>query len=230
MAELTDSFRVIAINLLGYGSTPHWTSSRLQSLDDQADLIDLLTSDLSEPINIVGHSFGGSVAMCAAMRLGKRVDKLVLLEPNPFNLLNDNGRYEAYTEACRLRDIVKTHGSANQWIVAAEKFADYWGGPGTWAATPTDRRETFAQAIKPNFHEWDAVMNAGFDLALLGHRLPERTLVVSDPNTVRPIKEIVELMRESCPWQFETISEGGHMAPLTRPELVNPIVRRFLSA
>jgi hypothetical protein len=55
------------------------------------------------------------------------------------------------------------------------------------------------------------------------------TLVVSDPSTRRPIREIVEILEEACPqWSYRSIAEGGHMAPLTQPELVNPIVRAFL--
>jgi len=51
---------------------------------------------------------------------------------------------------------------------------------------------------------------------------------VSDPNTVLPIREIASLLRGCCPtWTFREVT-GGHMAPLTRPDLVNPIVTAFL--
>ena len=50
-------------------------------------------------------------------------------------------------------------------------------------------------------------------------------------DTRRPIREIVEILDEACPhWSFRSVAEGGHMAPLTQPELVNPIVRAFLDA
>ena len=59
--------------------------------------------------------------------------------------------------------------------------------------------------------------------------LPEATLVVSDPMTVSPIREIIALLRGACPkWTFREIAGGGHMAPLTRPDIVNPLVRAFL--
>ena len=58
--------------------------------------------------------------------------------------------------------------------------------------------------------------------------LPRETLVVCDPNTVLPIREITALLRRSCPmWTFADAA-GGHMAPLTRPDLINPIVVSFL--
>jgi pimeloyl-ACP methyl ester carboxylesterase len=58
-----------------------------------------------------------------------------------------------------------------------------------------------------------------------------KTLVLSAADTRRPIREIVEILSRSCPsWSFAQLPEGGHMAPLTRPDLVNPLVRRFLDA
>jgi hypothetical protein len=45
------------------------------------------------------------------------------------------------------------------------------------------------------------------------------------------IREIVAIFAEACPhWTFHAIAGGGHMAPLTRPEPVNPVVRHFLDA
>ena len=59
--------------------------------------------------------------------------------------------------------------------------------------------------------------------------LPSKTLVVTARETNRPIREIVALMRERCAtWRFEQITDGGHMAPLTRPDLINPIVSACL--
>jgi hypothetical protein len=112
--------------------------------------------------------------------------------------------------------------------VAAEKFADYWGGAGVWAQTPPERREAFAQALKPNFFEWDAVMNETTPLQEWARLLPRETLVVADPNTVLPIREITALLRRSCPpWTYREVT-GGHMAPLTRPDLINPLIVSFL--
>jgi hypothetical protein len=59
--------------------------------------------------------------------------------------------------------------------------------------------------------------------------LPKATLLVCDPNTVLPIREITAVLRRSCPvWAYKEVAGGGHMAPLTRPDLINPIVSSFL--
>ncbi len=71
----------------------------------------------------------------------------MLLEPNPVYLLAQSGHVEGFAEAMALGDCVKKFGALGLWHIAAERFA------GTWEATPPDRRETFTQALKPNFFE-----------------------------------------------------------------------------
>ena len=59
--------------------------------------------------------------------------------------------------------------------------------------------------------------------------LTAKILVVSDKSTRLPIREIVDIFAQACPhWSFRFTTDGGHMAPLTRPDLINPIVREFL--
>jgi len=49
---------------------------------------------------------------------------LILLEPNPFYLLKQDGRTRAYLESRGLRDHVKSFGTLGDWASVAERFAD----------------------------------------------------------------------------------------------------------
>ena len=166
-----DRYRVLAISLFGYGETTPWPGAAPQSLYAQAQLVMALCNELPAPLNLVGHSFGGSV-----------VGSLILLEPNPFYLLKQNGRTEAFLESRGLRDHVKCYGALGDWSKVAERFADYWLGEGAWRAMPEKRRTTFAESIPPNFHEWDAVMEEETTIEDWKN-LKARTLVVSDAAT-----------------------------------------------
>ena len=226
--SLKDRYRVLAINLFGYGETTSWPGDSPQSLYAQAQLVIALCEDLSSPVHLVGHSFGGSVALKAAMLLGSRVANLILLEPNPFYLLGQNGRTKAYLESRSLRDHVKCFGSLGDWLKVAERFANYWLGDGSWSTMNEKRRAAFAEYLPPNFHEWDAVMEEKTTIEEW-KAISAKTLVVSDKATRLPIREIVDIFAQACPhWSFRSITEGGHMAPLTRPDLINPIVQEFL--
>ena len=143
-----------------------------------------------EDVYLVGHSFGGSVEIKTATRLNGHVTRLLLLETNQFYLLAQQGRHEAFAEAMALRNCIKRYGALGEWTTAAETFADYWNGPGSWRDMTAERRAVFADMLKPNFSEWDAVMDETTPAEQWADLLPRATLQIVDPGTVLPIREI----------------------------------------
>jgi pimeloyl-ACP methyl ester carboxylesterase len=230
MDDLKGQFRVRAVNLFGYGRTPPWLGGATQSLDDQAALVEAVLPPDADEVYLVGHSLGGSVAMKAAARLRSRVTKLVLLEPNAINLLAQAGYDAAFAEVKEQRDCIKKFGALGEWATVAEKFADYWSGAGSWRDMSPERRDAFTKALKPNFFECDALINETTSAIQWAQLLPRATMLLCDPNTVQPIRTITAILRSTCPeWAYEEVMGGGHMAPLRRPDLINPLVRSFLS-
>ena len=226
--DLQPHFRVLAVNLFGYGETSAWNEEATQTIADQAELVLRLVRDIPGPVRIVGHSFGGSVACKAAAMLGKRASHLFLFEPGLFHLLAQNGRREAYAEVAALRDFIRFHGKKGHWEAVAERFIEYWIGDGGWAATPHHRRLAYMQLLRPNYYEWDCV---GSDQTTIEEfdRVPARAMMVYSSGARRASREIAQLFAEKCPnWSVVRIGEGGHMAPLTHPEVVNPLIANFL--
>jgi pimeloyl-ACP methyl ester carboxylesterase len=226
---LKDRYRVLALNLYGYGRTSSWSGDVPQTLEHQAGLVLALCSENSGPVHIVGHSFGGGVALKAASLLGSRVGKLIVYEPIPFYLLHQHDRHLEYSEVDVLSASVKKLGTSGEWSQAAELFADYWSGQGTWKSMPEQRQATFIAALPHSFHEWDAALYETTTIDDL-KGIAARTLVMYSSQASDPIRGIVQILRNSCPhWTFTRISDGGHMAPLTNPGVVNPLVRQFLN-
>ena len=226
--DLGDRYQVLAINLFGYGETSPWPARTALTLADQADLVEALCETVSRPVRLVGHCFGGSVALKTAERLGDRLAGLVLLEPNPFHLLAAHGRTDAYGEICALRDVVQRHGRIGDWHGVAQRFADYANGEGTWSGMSPARQQVFVKLLRPTLHEWDALMNENVPLDRW-RDLPVPTLLAHAADTQAPILELIQLFHNACPhWAAAELPEGGHMAPLSRPDLVNPVVADFL--
>jgi pimeloyl-ACP methyl ester carboxylesterase len=226
--ELEPHSRVLAPNLFGYGDTTAWQQDGSQTLADQANLVLRVAEQVPGRIRLVGHSFGGSVALKAAAMLGDRVSHLFLFEPNPFYLLAQNGRADAYAEAMELRDFIKSYGAKGDWAAVAQRFVDYWLGDGAWAVTPEQRQLAYMRLLRPNYYEWDCMKSDAIAIENVA-QLSAKAMLVYSAGARRPIREIAQLIEERCPnWSVATVAEGGHMAMLTHPHLVNPLVTKFL--
>ena len=103
-------------------------------------------------------------------------------------------------------------------------FVDYWTGAGTWAAMPDERRQNTMAMLPPVVHEWD--------MATTGLRPLEGWRAITAPvhlihaaDTRAPTRAIVDLLAKTYPdWRVDEVPSGGHMAPLARPDLVNPLI------
>jgi pimeloyl-ACP methyl ester carboxylesterase len=229
--DLQGRFLVRAINMFGYGDTPAWSRAEPPSLDDYAELLARAVPDTADKVHLVGHSFGGAVAMRAAQRLRGRVDSLVLVEPSLFYLLKVGGRHRAFSEIFTLSERMKKQAAAGAVERAAERFIDYWTGPGAWAASSAQRQSNYARAVGLVLREWDVILDGDTTLAQWRDGLPSRTLIISSSKPMDPSLGVMEVLSETCSdWAFERIPEGGHMAPITHPHVVNPVIARFLAA
>lgn len=227
--QLKPRYRVLAPNLLGYGGTTPWTVDGTQTLRDAAEVLLAVAEGLDGPLRLVGHSWGGGVALRAASVLGERVSHLAVFEPMVPFLLKAHGRTEAAAEAQSLHDDVKRFGGARAWEALAARFIDFFNGDGAWAATPEERRRIIAAQIEPNVYEWDSLdePHTAETFATVG----ARTLLMRCANGRLVTHDTVEVLREAYPhWSFVEVGEGGHMAPLVRPDLVNPVLSAFLDA
>jgi pimeloyl-ACP methyl ester carboxylesterase len=231
VSNLAEHARVRAVNLFGYGATAPWNGPYPPTLGDYARLVAQAVPDTADEISLVGHSFGAAVAMqAAADHLRGRVKHLVLIEPSLFYLLEQSGRHEAFGEINGLATRTRAHIRAGDPAAAAEEFIDYWCGEGTWAAGSPARQAALAQSIAVLQHEWDAILTGEMTPAAWIAALPRHTLLMSSAWTTRPSREIVDLLLDARPdWTFASICDASHMAPLTHPHLVNPLIKGFLT-
>jgi pimeloyl-ACP methyl ester carboxylesterase len=230
MCDMADHALIRAVNLFGYGNTPASSGANPPSLEDFAELVAQVVPNGTADISLVGHSLGGAVAMqAAAGQLKGRVKSLVLIEPSLFGLLDLYDCRESFDEISKLAAYTMQCIGDERHEAAAERFIDYWCGSGTWAASSANRKASFIQSIALLPHEWNAVLGEATKSAEWIGALPQRTLLMSSTTTSHPSREIVEALLVARPdWKFARICGAGHMAPLTHPHVVNPIIRHFL--
>jgi pimeloyl-ACP methyl ester carboxylesterase len=81
MDRLAGRFRVLAVDLYGSGKSPRWPDDRPLSLADEAALLAPVLSAAGDRFHVIGHSYGGAVALEVALAEPGRIESLVLFDP-----------------------------------------------------------------------------------------------------------------------------------------------------
>jgi pimeloyl-ACP methyl ester carboxylesterase len=226
--ELKDRYRFIAVNLYGYGATTAWPAEKTQTLADQARLVAAAASTIEGPVILVGHSMGGAVALETAITLGNRTRLVIVFEPILFYLLKRHGEPEAFAEIEAIADGFRARGARNEWESVGEMFVDYWSLSGSWAAMSADRRAGLLEVLPNVTHDWDSTIPNGRPIVDWG-RIAAPVHVIQADDTRLSTRRVAAVLAANFPhWHFHRVVAGGHMAPLARPDLVNPLIASIL--
>ena len=226
MEQLGERYHVIAPDLYGCGKSPAWPGERPMWLDDQIDLLAPAFERAGERFHLVGHSYGGAIALKAALRFTAKLESLVLYEPVLFSVLLDAAPHSPPArEILAVRDDVL----AAEPAAAAERFIDYWMGKGTWAATPDPRRAALVDAVQAQKPEWHSACHEPTPLEALA-ALDVPALLMTGTSSTAAARAVARLVGGVLPRvRVEEIEGLGHMAPVTHPAAVNARIERFLA-
>jgi pimeloyl-ACP methyl ester carboxylesterase len=229
MDALAPKFHVLAADGYGAGKSPPWPTGRTITLHDEVALLEPVLARAGDGFALVGHSYGGSVALIAALTYPKRVRAMALYEPTLFSLVDAES--PPPNDADGIRDTVERAAAALEAgddYRAAGYFIDFWMGEGSWAKTPENRKAPIAAAGR-NIRGWaHCLMRERTPLAafasldvpvlyMIGRKSPASSRGVAKILTrVLPRVEVVEF------------ADLGHMAPVTHPDAVNAAIARFL--
>jgi len=217
---------VVAPDLYGYGVTPAWAGRGVFSLAHEAALVETVLDDLGEPVHLVGHSYGGAVALHMALANPHRLRSLSLIEPVAFHLLRhgDAADWAALQEILAVARHVTAAVAAGDLAAGCERFVDYWTGPGAWAALPAPKRDALAPRLSKVALDFQATLNAAArieDVPAIG--VP--TLLLQGGRTATPTRRICRLLAEALPdARLHVIAGAGHMLPLTHRDEVHGLV------
>jgi pimeloyl-ACP methyl ester carboxylesterase len=226
MELLAPKFHVLAADSYGAGKSPPWPERPIR-LKDEVALLEPVFERAGNPFALVGHSYGGAIALVAAAMKGHRVSALALYEPTLFALVDKESPHDVDGIRNAVTAARASLGKGDA-AAAARIFIDFWMGPGSFNGMPERNREAIAASVV-NIQGWkDALFGeptplkafAKLDLPVLlmvGTASPLSSRAVAQRlSRVLPRVDVVEL-------------EGlGHMGPVTHPDTVNDVIRRFL--
>jgi lipase len=229
--HLEGRFRVITPDLPGYGGSEAAKGRALGLGGDAGQIIGLLAT-LGEPAHLVGHSFGGAVALKIARLRPDLVRSLTLIEPAAFHLLRGAGRDEqALADMIgALARLIADAARAGRRDAAIAAFVDFWNGAGAWGRTSEGLRASLAGSLDAVLANFAAIAWERDRLA--DHARTDLPTLAAFGLESRPVAmRVTEMIAETLPQAaLRMIPEAGHMAPLTDPHVVDPMIAAHLVA
>lgn len=202
-------------SILGYGLSDETRTTTDCSIDHEVELIAALARQIARPVHLVGHSFGGTVALAAVLE--EKIDALSLatFEANPISLL-EPAHPELFAEAQ-----ATGHAIRNAWQTgdpdAPAWVIDYWGGPDAFAGLPDAVREYCRATTFANVLDWMTVPSLAIDAQRLsGVDRPVLLVRGSDANPA--MVAITRLLEEALPRaSTQIVADAGHFLISTHP-------------
>lgn len=229
-AALAGRFTVLAPDFYGTPARGPWLGAGPFRLADEAAPVLAAVDAARQKVHLVGHSYGGAVALRVAAARPHQIASLALYEPCAFHLLRAAGA-EGRAAMAEVRAVVRDIDRAvlaGAWRRAGRRFVDYWGGAGAFAAMPPERQAQVA-AFMPK---------ASLDFrALFGEPTPLRAyralgvplLLMQGEHAPAPTQVIARRLAAAMrPAETVTLHGAGHMGPLTHADAVAAAIARHL--
>jgi len=218
MAQLSDRYRCIAIDLRGHGDSDSPETG--YSVDDMADdVAAVLREKNTVSFVLIGHSMSGKVAMALAARQPSGLQSLLLLSPSPPlpEPIPDEDRQE----------MLDTHG---QKKAAEDTFRQITEKPLS--------EEAHAQIVADNLRTanvaWDAWLLEGSKEDISDRMnlvtVPVHLLVGTDDRAVKPGVSETMTMPYLSTATFETVAGAGHLLPWETPDTVVDFIQKKIAS
>ncbi|MCG6884739.1 MAG: alpha/beta hydrolase [Silicimonas sp.] len=204
----------LLIELPGHGLAEKYDTSR--DFADQA--VELAIEEMpSDPVPLIGHSFGAVLALRIAVERPYRVSSLVLVEPPFFAAVKGRWAYEKIERD--LAGFTKKMASAEH-ANAAKEFHAIWGDGTPWNELSGEARAYMVDRI-PLIPPGNTLLFDDRPGLLREGRLEELEMPVTfvDGGDSHPvISEIISTIGDRIPdAEWVTVPGAGHMLPITHP-------------
>jgi len=128
-------FRCVTTSLLGYGRTAERRTGEDRCISHEAEILESVIRKTGGPVHLVGHSFGGVVALAVALRNRVPLASLAIVEAPAVELLRESDEHQHYRAFRQMSEAYfADFENGNQEAIAS--MIDFYGGAGTFASWP----------------------------------------------------------------------------------------------
>jgi pimeloyl-ACP methyl ester carboxylesterase len=222
-----NKFRTVTTSLLGYGGTAERRTRTDFSISLEAEALESVIRKAGVKVHLVGHSFGGLVALAVALRGQVPLASLTILEAPAPEILRreaETDNYRAFREMSGSYFSDFESGNAE----AIEKMIDFYGGAGTFASWPPKVRAYAVQTTPTNMLDWETAYAFPLPDELLATlRVPCLVLCggISHPAVQRANALIAQGLKGAT---FGAIEGAAHFMIATHPNEVAHLIARHI--
>ncbi|MEI4486059.1 alpha/beta hydrolase [Frigidibacter sp. MR17.14] len=217
--------RLIAHDLPGHGRGPDYAGGDYLAQALAPVLTEIDAADA--PPLLLGHSFGGVVALAAALARPGRLTGLVLVEPVLFAALRGGPLWQQHeAQAAGFRAAL----AAGEIEAATRGFLDLWGGGQDWEQIP-ERQRAYFTARMPLMAaiEWVNDSDPAGILGRLG-QLDLPVLLLRGATSPATVAGVAERIAAGLPRVRQAVvPAAGHMLPISHPAAVAAEMAALLS-
>ncbi|MEO3428977.1 alpha/beta hydrolase [Pelagibius sp. CAU 1746] len=226
--------QVVTPDLPGYGFAaapePH---DRADCLAAEAAAVLRAVGPSAPAFHLVGHSYGGAVALKIALAYPWRVRSLTLIEPVVFHLLPQGGSdadKRLYRGVLGVRDRLRGAVAAGWPAYGMAAFVDFWNGAGTWDRCEAAQRQRLSAQARAVMRNFASVLGETWPLSDLT-RLAMPLLTVTGETSPEVGRRVTDKLVDAAPEVTAArVFGAGHMAPLTHAEAVNTLIERHVDS
>jgi pimeloyl-ACP methyl ester carboxylesterase len=206
--KLAETHHCISIKLPGHCGTPDPGDFADPSIETELSIIEQVVAEVTDqPIHLVGHSYGGVVALAQALKGSLSLSQLTLYEPVAVWVLDVVGDREMST---RVYNFLKDYrrAAAQQTPYACAQVIDFWGGEGSFEPLPDFVKDTMAPLLENNIRHWDICTVTPYTLTdLKGFLTPTRIVCGGQSNPAA--QAIAKHLNELLPNSQKTCIDGA---------------------
>lgn len=226
---LPAGYRFIGTSLCGYGETRETRSFGDLGIEHEAAVVETVAGRIGVPVHLVGHSFGGTVALAAALRGHIDVLSLTTFEANPLNLMRERGDLDLYASVRQMSDAFE-HAQAYGERDAAGRIIDFWGGDGSFSGLPDAVQDYCRQTVQANVLDWHTAFGFELTRAHLA-RLDIPVLLVRGALANPAMVLITEALNDGLPnARMDVVAGASHFLISTHARECANLLSGFLAA